>query len=100
MAKAVVGVDELEEWLGGRLDALEAAVGALREAVAPKRYGIEPDQCYSVRDAARFLGLQPSTVYKHAGGTIPRHNNGTSRVVFLGKDLIAFLAQRNPRGGA
>ncbi len=62
---------------------------------------VVPDGKYSMREAARFLGVHRCTLYayvKHQEKPLPftRHNN---RMVFQGADLIAYKANGLPKKG-
>ena len=65
--------------------------------------GIDPERRYSVPEAAELLGLKPPTIYRYAEeGRIPKIQNGSSRVKFLGSTLAKYHAEqvRKAAGGA
>lgn len=60
-----------------------------------------PDGVYTVREAARYLGVHRCTIYayvKHSGKPLPflKHNQ---KMMFQGTDLIAYKAGGLPKRG-
>lgn len=66
------------------------------------RWKVTPDGEYSVRKAARYLGVHRCTIYAYIKLTerpLPYYRLPNNRMVFSGIDLIVFKANGLPKMG-
>lgn len=76
-------------------ESLPGVVQALL-SVAPE--GINPWRAYPTKEAAVFLGLDPSTLSKISEHELPRERVGPSRgsVVYFGINILCYLVGLEP----
>jgi len=86
--------------LRAAMPASGSASGEPRDVAADVRDaaedGLHPDHAYSSAEAARFLGVQPSSVAKISRQLLPRVRSGR----FLGIDLLAYRGDVTPQDAA
>lgn len=64
--------------------------------------GINPEESYTVSEAARYLGIHRCTIYayiSHVEKPLPFTRLNGKRLVFHGEDLIAYKAGGFPKKG-
>lgn len=86
--------------LRAALPASGSASGEPRDVAADVRDaaegGLHPDHAYSSAEAAKFLGVRPSSVAKISRQLLPRVRSGR----FLGIDLLAYRGDVTPQDAA